>query len=288
MLTQILLTTVIVPLLIGAAIALIGRGNKAGNIALAALLVPVAAAIASVSIEGMPALPPIAAKHKLPVLLVIGGITFGGVSLVLKRSLHQRWIAGLIGVISLALPAWWLGRNVLAANSMKATTLAIVLLIVGIQLFFISDGRSRKASSAALPAAPLATAIATALTAILGGYIGMAQLNGALAALFGGWMLVRYISYLRGNEDAFMLDGLAAISFIWTAAMGVTMTTLFSPSAAPVALVLAVAPIVVFAVLSKCDFSFAHQPRFLRPLIFGLLTALPAIAAILVAVSAAG
>jgi hypothetical protein len=139
-----------------------------------------------------------------------------------------------------------------------------------------------------LPAALLATAIGTALTAIMGGYIGMAQMNGALAALFGGWLLVRYISYIRGDDAAFVLGDLAALSFIWTAAMGATITVLLSPSAAPAALVLSVLPVAIFAALSLKDVSFANCSRFLRPLIIGALTAIPAIAAILVAVLAGG
>ncbi|OAE35946.1 hypothetical protein AXG93_303s1000 [Marchantia polymorpha subsp. ruderalis] len=223
MLTQILLTTVLLPLVLGVVIALAGRGGYSRSVLLTALLIPVAAAIASISIEGLPPFPPIAAKQKLPVLLVTGGVIFA-ILAALSRHHLNCWIIALVGVGSLAAPAWWLGRNVLAANATKAATLAIVLVIVAIELVAVSETRARKSSGAALPAALLATAIATALTAIMGGYIGMAQMNGALAALFGGWLLIGYIGYIRGDDSAFDLHGFAALSFIWTAAMGVTMT----------------------------------------------------------------
>lgn len=283
MLTQILLTSVLLPLFLGVIIALIGNGTTSRGVFLTTLLIPVAGAIASVSIEGLPPFPPIAAKQKLPLLLLIGGIVFAILGVLLWQ-FANRWILALVGVVSLAAPAWWLGRNVLAANATKATTLAIVLAIVAIEILAISGRRTRRSSPAALPAALLATAIGTALAAVMGGYIGMAQMNGALAALFGGWLLVRYIAYIRGDDAAFDLQGYAGLSFIWTAAMGVTMTVLLSPSAAPAALVLSVLPVAVFAVLNWRGAEFATQSRFLRPLLIGAISSIPAIAAIVIAV----
>jgi len=287
MLTQILLTTVLLPLVLGVVIALAGKGTNTAGILLTALLIPVAGALASVSIEGFPPFPPIAAKQKLPLLLIIGGVIFAILGVLLQQ-FANRWIIALVGVVSLAAPAWWLGRNVLAANATKATTLAVVLAVIAIEIATVAGQRAQKPSSAALPAALLFTAIGTALTAIMGGYIGMAQMNGALAALFGGWLLVRYIAYIRGDDTAFDLKGFAALSFIWTAAMGVTMTVLLSPSASPAALILSVLPVAVFAVLSWCKIGFMALSRFLRPLIIGALTAVPAIVAIVIAVLANG
>lgn len=287
MLTQILLTSVLLPLVLGIVIALAGQGASSRGILLTVLLIPVAGAIASVSIEGFPPFPPIAAKQKLPLLLLIGGVVFAILGLLLRQFLN-RWIIALVGVVSLTAPAWWLGKNVLAANATKAMTLAVVLVIVAVEIAAVSGRRAQKQSPAALPAALLATAIGTALSAIMGGYIGMAQMNGALAALFGGWLLVRYIAYIMGDDEAFDLQGLAGLSFIWTAAMGVMMTVLLSPSATPAALLLSVLPVAVFAVLRVRNVDFIKQPRFLRPLIIGALTAIPAIAAIAIAVLAGG
>jgi len=287
MLTQILFTSVLLPLVLGVIIALVGKGETSRGLLLTALLIPVAGAVASVSIEGFPPFPPIAAKQKLPLLLLVGGVVFAVLG-VLLRQFVNRWIISLAGVVSLAVPAWWLGRNVLAANATKATTLAIVLVIVAIEILAVSGRSAKRSSPVALPAALLATALGTALTAIMGGYIGMAQMNGALAALFGGWLLVRYIAYIRGDETALDLQGFSALSFIWTAAMGVTMTVLLSPSAQPAALVLSVLPAAIFAFLNWRKVTFDNQSRFLRPLMVGALMAIPAIAAILIAVLSGG
>ncbi|HXV30261.1 MAG TPA: hypothetical protein VD840_08015 [Sinorhizobium sp.] len=285
MLQQIFLTTIALPLAMGAVISLLGKGKSATAVALTALLVPVAAAIASVAIEGLPPLPPVAAKQKFPLVLLAGGIVFAPLGLTLKQW-PSRVVGALAGVISLAAPAWWLGRNVLAANPVKAATLGAVLLIVAIVLPLVSAKRSPTADGvppAAMPAALLWVAIATALCAIFGGYIGMAQMNGALAALVGGWLLVRYIGYLRGDDEAFALKGIAAFAFVWTAAAALAMTVLFAPSAAPAALVLASLPLAAALVLSSRRIAFASQPRALRPLATGVATAVPAALAILIA-----
>lgn len=287
MLTQILLTTVLLPIVLGIAISLLGTVRPTVGTLLTALLIPLAAAVISVSIEGFPPLPPVAAKQKLPVLLLCGGVAFA-VFAIAFRQFVNRMVLAIASVVALAVPSWWLGRNVLAANATKAATLAIVLAIVAVTLATLLGSRKPKSPPAALPASLLAAAIGTALTAIMGGYIGMAQMNGALAALFGGWLIVRYVAYLRGDDKAFELQGAAAFSFIWTAAMGLTMTVLLAPSASPVAIVLTVLPGAVFTAVSIYGSGFERQPRVLRPLAIGALTALPAIAAITTAVLASG
>ncbi|CAN7422914.1 hypothetical protein LJR030_004355 [Rhizobium sp. LjRoot30] len=285
MLQQILLTTIVLPLVLGVLISIAGNGSSSARLAIAAFAIPVAAAVVSMAIEGLPPLPPVAAKQKFPLLLIGAGLVFAILSFVLKQGLG-RLSAIILAAISLAIPAWWLGRNVLAANPTKATTLAIVLVILAVLLALFSanrDGQTRQSAPAALPAALLWTAIASALAAIFGGYIGMAQMNGGLAALFGGWLLVRYVSYMRGSDDAFALTGIAAFAAIWTAAVSLAMTVLFAPSAAPAALILAALPLAVAYALQARGIGFVGQPRFLRPLASGVITAIPAICAILIA-----
>ena len=285
MLQQIFLTTIILPLVLGVLLSIAGNGHSLARLAFTALAIPVAAALVSMAIEGVPPLPPVAAKQKFPLLLIGAGIVFAILSFVLKQG-FGRLVAIILAVISLAIPAWWLGRNVLAANPVKATTVAIVLVILAVLLALFSanrNGQTRQSAAAALPAALLWTAIASALAAIFGGYIGMAQMNGGLAALFGGWLLVRYVSYLRGADDAFALTGMAAFAAIWTAAVSLAMTVLFAPSAAPAALVLAALPLAVAYALQARGVDLSGQPRFLRPLVSGVITAVPAVCAILIA-----
>ena len=285
MLLQIFLSTIALPLAMGVVIAIAGKGSSTARIALMALLLPLAAALASVAIEGIPPFPPVAARHKFPLVLAAGAIVFGLVALVARNRL-SRLPASLLAIASLALPTWWLGRNILAANPVKAATVAVILVLAAIALPFFSatrQGDRPSGAPAALVASFLWVSIAAAISAVLGGYIGMAQMNGALAAMAGGFLLMRYAHYLRGSDHAFRLDGMAAFAFLWTVTLALVMTALFAPGASATALVLALFPVGVGYWLSSMTSAFAHCPRWARPLLSGAMTSIPSAAAILIA-----
>ncbi len=286
MLLQIFLTTIALPLALGVVIAIAGKGSSTARIALMALLLPLAAALASVAIEGIPPFPPVAARHKFPLVLAAGAIVFGLVALVARNRL-SRLPASLLAIASLALPTWWLGRNILAANPVKAATVAVILVLAAIALPPFSATRQGGGRPSGAPAALVASflwvSIAAAISAVLGGYIGMAQMNGALAAMAGGFLLMRYAHYLRGSEHAFRLDGMAAFAFLWTVTLALVMTALFAPGASATALVLALFPVGVGYWLSSMTSAFAPCPRWARPLLSGAMTSIPSAAAILIA-----
>ena len=288
MLQQLLLTTVLLPLAMGILIALAAQAAGARAPIVIALLIPLAACVAAVSIEGWPAFPPVAAKQKLPVILLVGSVALALAAAMLQDRLTKRIAAPLL-VLALALPIWWLGRNVLAANMTKAVVVAIVAVITVLILTVIASRASdRKAAApAAVPAALLWVAIASALGAVFGGYIGMAQMGGALAALTGGWLLVGYIRYLRGDDRAFVTAGIVDIAFGWTIILGLIMTVLLAPAAAPAALVIAVLPLSVALLLTIRQVEFSTLPRLIRPLAVGAVTAVPALVAILIAATLA-
>lgn len=285
MLQQIILTTIVLPFVMGLVIAATGRLGLSRGMVLTALLVPLAAAVAHATIEGFPALPPVAAKHKFPVILVIGGIAFAVLAALLPR-LQSKALGAVLAVVSLVPSIWWLGRNVLASNSGKAAVVAILFVIAvsALTLASTANRERRTASSVAFPASLLWVSIASALAAVCGGYIGMAQMNGALAALAGGWLLVAYVRYIRGNDDAFALEGVGALAFGWTAIIALIMTALLAPAAAPAALILAILPIPAALLIDRRGITFEGLARAIRPLAIGLLIAIPAIAGIIIAV----
>lgn len=291
MITSIFLTTVLLPLLMGIAVAAVcvalDRSSPGRSAAAMALLMPVAVAVAAVTIEGLPPIPPVAARHKLPVILLAGAVVFLLLSLMFREPRH-RAVNALLSLATFAIPAWWLGRNVIAADPAKAALLVIVLVIMVIVATLVSTSRSTSGfngrwQASALPIAAMLTAIATAICAVTGGYIGMAQFNGAVAALIGGWVLVAYIRHLRGENRAFYLDGIAALSLVWTVALGVIMTVLFSPEASSIALVLSILPLATAVVLIARKLEFAAIPRFAQPLVSGAIVSIPAGIAIVIA-----
>ncbi|MGV3548421.1 hypothetical protein [Rhizobium sp.] len=279
MLQTMIMTIVAIPLVLGMAAAL-GRSRLPAPAF--ALLLPLFAAVVSIGIEGMPAFPPVRAAHKFPYVLAAGGFVFALVAW--RMRVVAPALAAIGAAIAIGLPAWWMGANILAGNSVKATTVAIlaVLAIVGA---FVAAARKAETPDGAhlLPQAIFATSLASALVAITGGYMGMAMFNGGLAALAGGYLLVSYVSHIRGNAQALALGGVGAFAFAWVAFMGLVATALLAPKASmagliAVGLTLPAAPLA--AIVAN---RLTHFPAALRPLINGLIAAVPALAGILIA-----
>ncbi|WSH00943.1 hypothetical protein U8P71_21275 [Rhizobium ruizarguesonis] len=207
MMKQLLLTTVGVPFFLGMAVALASMVFPARRGFIIALLIPLAAVVIHLMLEGMPVLPPVSAKQKLPIILLFGAGIFAIPALV-RRPLPVAVSTMLVGV-ALALSGWLLGKNVLAANSTKSMVVLAVFVVataaIGPAVAMPAD--ARRGEPSALATALLGVSIAAALSAALGAFVGMAQIDGALAALTGGWLLVNYIRYLMGDDDALALRG---------------------------------------------------------------------------------
>ncbi|CAN7710736.1 hypothetical protein [Neorhizobium tomejilense] len=282
MLLQILLTTVVVPFLFGtfiAAFAIIIPGQRRLQIA---LLIPLAAVAIHVLLEGMPALPPVSAKHKLPLILLGGALIFGLQAMV-RRPLKIH-MSTVLTVVVLGGSTWLLGKNVMMADPTKAGAAIVILLIASVALGAVvaRPRAGRPGGESCLAVALLAVSLAAALNAAFGAFVGMAQIDGALAALTGGWLLVGYVRYLMGNDDALALRGAEGLAFGFVISVHVIMTALFTPKASPIALVLAVLPLAVAYFLVR-GAGLGRVPRVLRPFAAGLLAALPAIISIAIA-----
>ena len=121
-------------------------------------------------------------------------------------------------------------------------------------------------------------------------------LTGGLAVLFLfplAWAAVASISPQAGTAQIdgwgfgnyrTLADYQAGIGqYLLNSTLVSAMTVLFTPNAKPAALVLSVLPVAVFLVICRIGGRFAALPRFAQPLVFGILSGLPAIIAILVA-----
>ncbi|MGG6896736.1 hypothetical protein [Rhizobium sp. BR 315] len=283
MMQQLLVTTVGVPFLLGVFVALASVVLPARRGLIIALLVPLAAVVIHLMLEGMPALPPVAAKQKLPIILFFGAGIFAILAL-LRRPLPVA-VSTVLAAIALTLSGWLLGKNVLLANPTKSVVVLAVLLVAtaAIAPAVATRPSGRRGEQSALATALLGVSIASALSAAFGAFVGMAQINGALAALTGGWLLVNYIRYLMGDEDSLALRGFEGLAFACVVAVHLIMTALFAPKAAPAAIVCAVLPLAVAAIILVSGVTFHRLPRFLRPVAAGLATAVPAAIAIAIA-----
>lgn len=279
MLQTMIVTIVAIPFALGL-VAAIARRRLPD--AVFTLLAPLLAVVVYLGTEGMPAFPPVRAAHKLPYVLAAGGVVLALAAIRMRRL--PAALAALAAAFAIALPAWWMGGNILANNGVKLATVAVLALVAvaGTLAATVADV-SRSPGGSALPQAIFATSLASALVAILGGYMGMAMFNGGLAALAGGYVLVVYVRHLRGEAQAFHLVGAGAFAFAWVAFMGLVATAILAPKASAVALVCVGLTLATASLAPRIGGRLPGIPAALRPLLDGLVAAIPALAGILIA-----
>ncbi|MGU3575045.1 hypothetical protein ACLBWZ_05925 [Brucellaceae bacterium C25G] len=283
MLQSIIINVIVFPLFLGTIIAILSSRFVEQKNFILALLVPIFACVIMIVLDGLPAFPPVRAIHKFP-YIILGASLFFAVSALLKlRRNTIYWIIAF--ALTIALPTWWMGKSILFNNGHKATVVTILILLAIVGAFSYKSLSVKKAKPLpnVLPQAVFATSIAGALTAILGGYMGMLMFNAALAVMFGGYLLVTYIRYLKGNEQAFELTGHGALAMSWVSFSGIVVTAILAPKASALGLVL------ITLTLSALPLAYFYAPLVnripyaLRPLLSGAIVAIPALAGIFVA-----
>lgn len=284
MIATLIVSTVLVPLLMGLALGFLDRLSGERRRLVAGLLF-LAAVVAVILIEGMPVFPPVAGRQKLPFALAGLALLFLVLGFVRLRA--GRLSSALLVFVASAVPAGWIGYRLLAAAPAKAgAALAILLFFAAMAFLFQRPAEGSRPGGSSPLIGLLFVLIATAIVSVTGGYIGMAQLSGALAAVTGGWLLVAYGAFLRGDDSALSPAALPLQAWLVLAGLFMVLTLLFAPSASLVALFLTALPLVVALWLERSAGFPAGLPRAFRPLLSGLLAGLPALAAILLSVSA--
>jgi hypothetical protein len=120
-------TTVGVPFLLGVLIAIISFALPAKRGFILALLIPLAAVFIHLMLEGIPPLPPVAAKQKLPIILIAAAAIFAILALV--RRPCSTAVGTTLTAVALALSGWLLGKNVVLANPTKTIVVLAIFLI---------------------------------------------------------------------------------------------------------------------------------------------------------------
>lgn len=273
--SDLIVNTVILPL---------GLGLVAGLVALAAArqrlalwLVALVLVVAIVwRLEGMPPLPPVASKHRLAYAL--------GVLLLLAPLLaalpRPPRILAAMALLASALAYIGLTKLFAAAAWPAALWLVPLPVLLGAGLGFLETTRPAPDDFYAPRLALLLTAIAGAVIALIGGFVGMGQLLGALAAAIGGTLIVPYAAQLIGRPGpSGAAHGVANILLGGALSAIILIVALFAPSPDPLAmLVLALTPLSVTVMPA-----LAGVDARLRPIVFGFVAALPAAAAVLIA-----
>lgn len=283
MLQSIIIKVIAFPLLLGAILALATYRLEQQRNLVIAFLAPLFACVIIIVLDGFPGFPPVRAAHKFPYILFAGGLFFAiSARLSFRRSIIY-W--GLAFALTVALPTWWMGKSILLNNSQKATvvTILVLLTVAGAFLYRCFAVAKAKPLPNVLPQAVFATSVAGALIAILGGYMGMLMFNAALSVMFGGYLFVSYVRYLRGDAQAFALKGQGALAISWVAFIGVLVTGILAPKASGSALILATCTLTAVPLSYVYAPVAGRVPYLLRPLLLGVIVAVPALAGILVA-----
>ena len=277
-----MVVTAALPMLLGIVLALLARSALASSSLVLTLLWAALTLFFYWDTLGPPAVPPVAASQKL-IYLAFAGIVIG-----LLPGLSGR-TASIIVMAALAAAFLWLGWRRIGAGALDLQMIAAI--VVG--LLAIVSGAIAMALRASpspeveapflVPAAVLAMALSGAIVSVLGASIVTGQLLGALAALVGGWCLVQYLATLRGGTATAWSRGVAFL-LLYAVATVLIQVALLAPKANPVALILSPLPLIAAALVSGPRQRFLPGARPLRPLIAGLLIALPAMLAILVAI----
>ena len=223
----------------------------------------------------MPPFPPIAAKQKL-FYLVIALALLAALTPHLKARTFELASAALLAAAFV-----WLGVNKFIGGAGASTFLpviAVALLLIAGASFLRQD--TGKHAGFAAPACVLAMAIGGAGLALAGAFIGLAQLLGATAALIGGYLAPRYLLVVSGRSSPANAMAAGPSWFVLAAvAAMLLLTSLFAPNVSLLAMALLALTPVATAVAPPLH-SIAEP---IRPLLSGVFAAIPAAAAILLA-----
>jgi hypothetical protein len=278
-----MVTTAALPLLLGIALALAARFVLPAASPVLTLLWAALLLFFYWDTLGPPVMLPVAASQKL-IYLAFAGIVIG---LLPERVLGRA--TSLPAVVAFAAAFLWLGWRRLAGGALDVQLIAALavglLALVGAALLTAQQPSPSPSPEEPFlaPAAVLALSLAGAIVSVLGASIVTGQLLGSIAALVGGWCLVQYLTTLRGGVAAPWGRGVEFL-LLYAAATVLVQVALLAPKANPAALVLSSLPPLAVALVRGPLQNLLPGARPLRPLVAGILIAVPAILAIVTAI----
>jgi hypothetical protein len=266
---DLLSNTIIWPLLLGAVLAglLIVLGPR--DYLLGAIAAVMIFAV-YVLLEGLPAFPPISAKHKLGLLLPV-------TALVVLAAVRFRLALTPVILGILAAAFVWLGWNRLFTAAAWPQSASIVILISAATL--ASRQVEKHPGDAFLwPGAFLCFTIGGAILSLLGLFVGFAQALGAFAAWLGGFLLIRYAALLVGRGNTSLPPDALQIMLV-SAVLVSLMIGLFAPGISHIALIVLSGCLIIPVFTPR----FAGVPSWIKPFLSGLIAAVPAALSVLIA-----
>jgi hypothetical protein len=280
MLSSIILNTIAVPFVSGIGFGLLlmfsaSRKQVQASALFITVLLPLLIAAAYCLIEGLPAIPPVAAKQKLPLLIMGGSLVFAAVA---PRLAHRD--------IGLALVAWViamadiliLGQRIVANNPPRVALAVAVSTIAMVATFAAMQQKGRAAEMARLsfPTAVFSAMIGAALAAAFSAFVGMAQANGAIAALIGGANLVFLLAGSKRQGGLYDLDKGQMLAITLALIPHLVMTVLFTPKLPVIGLLLSAGCFVAPWLSSRFAQPVLRLPHAFAVIILGFIAIMPA------------
>lgn len=271
MFTVIILNTLLTPLMLGMMLYFVTIVFGAKNL-LSAFIAGLLILAIYVLLEGMPSFPPVSSRHK--VVFIISG-------LIAATLLFSRWKQVSIGINFLLLSAGlvWLGWNRLFDTSMLPRFLALAVLILSATFSAIYSAKAElsKEDGFVPPITLLCVAIGGSIISLLGAYIGFSQVLGAMAAFIGGYILVAFVMLIRGTENPQILFSEVTLQIISMSVVTLLLVVgLFAPDVNPVAL----AMLGLTFMASHFSMRLSTANKRLRPILIGLIAAIPTAASV--------
>lgn len=263
MFSEIIVNTLFVPFVLGIVIFVLAKISP-GIKLWGPLAVGMALFCIFVLLEDWPSLPPISSKPKVAVL--IAGFTILNVA---SGFLRLNRFAMIIGLLSLALI--WIGWNRIDDVSMLPRFAALAVpVIIGAWTF--QNFEQQDQSGLFWPITLIAFAIGGALIALLGAYIGLAQVMGAIAAFLGGFAFLSYIFVMFRSETTPSILPQNVYQIVFLGMMAVLIAIgLYAPEVSTPALAI----MAVVLLTPRFTARFAQFSTPMQPLLYGLVTAIP-------------
>jgi len=257
-------------------------GAETGLFAACLLL---AVMIAYLTLEGWPGWPPVSSKQKLPFILAAGAVAFGFWSIAFRK-------IGTIGVtllfaVILIVPLWLIGAHI-ATRKPVELAIAVAALVVTLASTMLAHDHAalpRPIQVAQIAAAAWAL-VGLALVAAFGAFVGMAQVNGAAAAVLGSTVLLAIVASLFASKSGQAIPPGAVFAVNWLFAAFAGFTALYTPHASGIAILLLSLCLAVPPVLGLSRLKVFSRPGIASHLAASIAVGIPAFAAVVWAATA--
>ncbi len=234
-------------------------------------------------IQGLPDFPPVASGGKTFYIVLIGAVL--GLGLDLAGATRSGGHA-LAFIVPLAALAWLIASNPITERLWQAALLLVASILVYWRVAATARGSDEEANRAAglfPPILVLVAAVSLSLLALLGASASLSSLAAALAAATGGFLLASYLVDLAGRLPL-RFDAIGAFGVAGALLALAYVMLLFNQETNRLSLAV---------LLLRFVFDFWARPaalgpalgygtagRIVRPLMYGVIVAVPAVAAV--------